>query len=196
MTSRREFLQIGIAASAWPLAVRADLARGALAAPVPLYKVVYDTRFADSAAFGRSALAAGHSVHAIDGDMTRLWYDDLYHRWREAPVAIAGLTAHGALFCLERLAWDHGMRVVFRAEHAPSRDALVHELSGPADMLSAARASVCRADWAAGMADVVAACPAGRAAIESTRAHGPAVAAFGHDADSLWSWVIAPASRA
>ena len=53
------------------------------------------------------------------GDMTRFWYDDLYHRWRQAPVAIAGLTAHGALFCLERLAWEKRMRVVYRREHSP-----------------------------------------------------------------------------
>ena len=49
--------------------------------------------------------------------MTRLWFDDIYHRWKESPVAIAGLTAQGQLFCFERLAWDQGLRVVFRAEH-------------------------------------------------------------------------------
>jgi hypothetical protein len=43
--------------------------------------------------------------------------------WTKQPVAIAGLTAHGPLFCLERLAWDHGMRVVFRAEHPAGIDA-------------------------------------------------------------------------
>jgi hypothetical protein len=28
------------------------------------------------------------------------------------------LTAHGPLFCLERLAWDHGMRVIARVEQS------------------------------------------------------------------------------
>jgi hypothetical protein len=55
-------------------------------------------------------------VHGFDGDITNIWYHDLQPRWQKAPAAIAGLTAHGALFCLERLAWDVGMRVVARAE--------------------------------------------------------------------------------
>jgi hypothetical protein len=28
------------------------------------------------------------------------------------------MTTHGPLFCLERWAWDHGLRVVARTEHA------------------------------------------------------------------------------
>ena len=81
--------------------------------------MVYDTRFPASVAFARRAAARGFALHAIAGDMTRFWYDDLYHRWRAGPAAIAGLTAHGALFCLERLAWEQRMRVVHRREHAP-----------------------------------------------------------------------------
>ncbi len=42
------------------------------------------------------------------------------------PAAIAGLTAHGALFCLERLGWDVGMRVATRAR---SRRATPHEVA-------------------------------------------------------------------
>ena len=119
MTSRREFLKAGLTASALlPVGARADFAvvAGASAAIVPFYKVLYDTRFPASVAFARRAAARGFALHAIAGDMTRFWYDDLYHRWREAPTAIAGLTAHGALFCLERLAWEHRMRVVYRRE--------------------------------------------------------------------------------
>jgi hypothetical protein len=121
MTSRREFLKAGLAASALlPVGARADLGAvgGVSSATVSFYKVLYDTRFAASVAFARRAAARGFAVHAIAGDMTRFWYDDLYHRWRQEPAAIAGLTAHGALFCLERLAWDQRMRVVYRREHA------------------------------------------------------------------------------
>ena len=119
MTSRREFLKAGLTASALlPVGARANFAivEGASVATVPFYKVLYDTRFPASVAFARRAAARGFALHAIAGDMTRFWYDDLYHRWREAPTAIAGLTAHGALFCLERLAWEHRMRVVYRRE--------------------------------------------------------------------------------
>ena len=122
MTSRREFLKTGLAASALlPLGARADLGafEGVPGAAVSIYKVVYDTRFPASIAFARRAAARGLAVHAIAGDMTRFWYDDLYHRWRQGPAAIAGLTTHGPLFCLERLAWEQRMRVVYRDEHAP-----------------------------------------------------------------------------
>ena len=93
MTNRREFLQIGIAATALPLAAQSAVAAALGARPrgddVPLYKVVYDVRFVDSVAFARRAEARGMATHAIEGDMTRFWYDDLYHRWRDGPAAIA-----------------------------------------------------------------------------------------------------------
>lgn len=128
MTSRREFLKAGLIASALPVAARAELAAlPAGGASAPLYKVLYDTRFAASVAFARRAEALGLAVHAMAGDMTRFWYDDLYYRWRQGPAAIAGLTAHGALFCLERLAWEQRMRVVHRVEHAPAAGAAASE---------------------------------------------------------------------
>jgi hypothetical protein len=86
---------------------------------VPFYKVIVDERFPSSAAYGEEWRARGAAVHAIRGDITDLWFHDLDLRWKQqGPVAIAGLTAHGPLFCLERLAWDHAMRVVSRVEQA------------------------------------------------------------------------------
>jgi hypothetical protein len=82
----------------------------------PLYKVIYDRRFAASVTYGAVAARRGLSTHAINGDMTGIWYHDLHPRWKQGPAAIAGLTAHGPLFCLERLSWDFQMRVVFREE--------------------------------------------------------------------------------
>jgi hypothetical protein len=118
VTSRRQFLQIGITATAWPIVARAADAAGVdPRQDTPLLGVVYDTRFAESVAFARRSAALGLRVHAIDGDMTRLWYDEIYHVWQQRPTALAGLTAHGPLFCFAELARDVGMRVVFRAEH-------------------------------------------------------------------------------
>ena len=202
MTNRREFLQIGIAASTLPLAAQAaraagiDLAEREDGAFIPLYKVVYDTRFADSVAFARRAEALGVAGQPITGDMTRFWYDDLYHRWREGPAAIAGVTGHGPMFVLERLAWDQGMRVVFRAEHTYAAGCVQHNFSGPLAMLQSAARGAADVDWAAGMADVLTRCPSGRSEI----AQGSSLARVNHahagDADALFSWVIAPATRA
>lgn len=193
MTSRREFLQVGLAAAALPLAVRADVAPGGASPPIELYKVVYDTRFAASVAFARRAAALKLATHAIDGDVTRLWYDDLHRRWQRGPAAIAGLTAHGALFCLERLAWDQRMRVVFRGEHAASPDGCVaHRFDGSRAGLRLAAGAAGELDWPAELADAIADCRGGRAVPWSPSA------SFSTDAASatLFSWVIAPVVRA
>jgi hypothetical protein len=196
MTSRREFLQIGITATAWPLA--ANVAGAAAAGDtLPLYKVVYDRRAPATAPFAERGRALGLALHAIDGDMTKLWYEDLYHVWKQGPIAIAGFTGHGALFCLDQLGRDQGLRVVFRAEHALRNGGLVeHDLSGPISMLRDATALSDAGDrWGARMADVVARCPRGRTEVATTAA---ATRACTHAAaeDSLYSWVIAPAVKA
>jgi len=86
------------------------------------YKVVFDERFPASVAFGKDWKARGAAVHAIRGDITDLWFYDLDLQWKQRPVPIAGLTAYGPLFCLERLAWDRGMRVVSRVEQTATHD--------------------------------------------------------------------------
>ena len=137
MTDRRQFLTLGLAASALPLVVPRvlDAALPVLEAPstesIAVYKVLYDVRFPASVAFARRAVARGVAVHAMEGDVTQFWYDDLYHRWRQGAAAIAGLTAYGALFCLERLAWDQRMRVVSRTEHTNAGEPLYSWLIAP-----------------------------------------------------------------
>jgi hypothetical protein len=106
MISRREFIHASVAGVAL-----------AAAGGAPLYKVIYDQRFAGSAAFAAAVRKLGFATHAIRGDITGLWFNDLDRHWRERRAPVAGLTTESALFCLERLAWDHQMRVAFRAEH-------------------------------------------------------------------------------
>ena len=194
MTSRREFLKAGLVATALPVAARADFNTTSLPT-IPLYKVLYDTRFPASVAFAGRVAARGLTVHAMAGDMTRFWYDDLYHRWRQAPAAIAGLTGHGALFCLERLAWEQGMRVVYRGEHtAAAGGCVAHSFRGPSTILSGAAEAGAEPNWAAALADVVAECPRGSAShtAEALTANPSGVP----PSESLFSWVIAPVSRA
>jgi hypothetical protein len=198
MTSRREFLQIGMVAVTLPLTAAAmgatPIRRGyERVDAVPLYKVLYDTRFPASLAFARRAAERGAVTQAMAGDMTRFWYDDLYHRWAQGPAAIAGLTAHGALFCLERLAWEQRMRVVFRAEHkVATAGPVLHDFAGPAVLLPAACRAVGEPDWATAMADVVTQCPRGLPAAASRQAIGADRGLRTPDSESLFSWVIAP----
>lgn len=164
----------------------------------PLMGVVYDTRFAESVAFGRRSSALGLPAHAIAGDMTHLWYDEIYPQWKQRPTALAGLTAHGPLFCFAELARDVGMRVVFKAEHYATGAATTHAFTGPVPMLSTALDACGRPEsiWTS-MADVVAQCPSGRIEIASatrTVSTRP-VNAAPPGTDALYTWVIAPAVK-
>ncbi|HXX45958.1 MAG TPA: hypothetical protein VEJ38_14610 [Candidatus Acidoferrales bacterium] len=163
---------------------------------MPLYKVVFDERFSASRAFAEEAERLGQSVHGIKGDMTDLWYHDLHARWTEEPAAIAGLTAHGPIFCLERLAWDHRMRVVFRVDHRYRQDGSIeHAISGPSSMLRRATALSDEINWSSEMANLVARCPATRSQTSQSNVIGP-TAKRTDDPEHLISWVIAPVHRA
>ena len=202
MASRREFLQIGVAALALPISARAGLKQAVAApagelAPAQLYKVIFDERHASSRAFASEVKRLGAPVHAIKGDITDLWFHDLDARWKKEPVAIAGLTEHGPLFCLERLAWDHGMRVVYRADHTYRADGYMeHELSGSERMLrEAVDLSSSGPDWSSRVASLLTRCPASRAQASKLTVVTPAVKQPG-DPEHLVSWVIAPVGAA
>ena len=92
---------------------------GALAADgVGLDGVISDRRFAESRAFGSAAEARGIAHWPMAGDVTRIWLQELDPRWRRGAAIVAGLTTRQALFCLEQLARDRGMRVFRRIEHS------------------------------------------------------------------------------
>ena len=84
-----------------------------------LHLAIFDHRFAAGRQFASSSEARGIATRPIANDVTSLWYSELHPLWKQQPVAIAGLTTYGALFCLERLAWDHGMRVLHREQCDP-----------------------------------------------------------------------------
>jgi len=197
MLNRRGFLGAGLAGCALPwLGAAASSAQAVPVAPLPLYRVVVDRRFQAATGFGDSVAARGAVVRAIRGDVTELWFYELAPRWRERPVPIAGLTGAEALFCLERLAWDAGLRVAYRGEHRPVGDAaLRHRLSGSACALAPAVSLAPGQgdwghDWAARVAELVLACPRqAPSQLASMTVSGPQ----GSPALSvpLYSWVIA-----
>ncbi len=124
MASRRDFMKAaGLAAAA--------SASTAKAAPPPpqIRQAVYDDRFAAARAFAEEARRRGWAVRAIQGDVTDLWFHELDKLWREEPAPLTGLTRDNSLWVLERLAWDRGLRVVSRRDHA--EDELVSWIIAP-----------------------------------------------------------------
>jgi hypothetical protein len=140
MINRRRFVQHGVAGSAIALIGGIPVLAGASTSEtshetgglladgllrdnrLKLHVAIFERRFAVARRFARSSEAHGIATRSIAGDVTSLWYSELHPLWKRQPVAIAGLTTYGPLFCLERLAWDHGMRVLHRQKH-DSRDA-------------------------------------------------------------------------
>jgi hypothetical protein len=107
-------------------------------------RAVFDERFAECRAFAAEMYSAGVFISAIRGDVAELWYDDLRAHLREDRLPFAGLTDRAALFCLEELARDVGMRVIFRADHIIDRDGdqnrhAQHTAAGPASLVAATR---------------------------------------------------------
>ncbi len=135
MVNRRQFLEAGAATSLAAALARSSIAHaheaiaraGGAIQPSPLspapdgrasgtlhreLAVVFDERFAAARRFGETMHRRGLAVHAIRGDVTAVWYSYLHPLWKRTPAPVAGLTAYAAMFCLERLAWDHGLRMI------------------------------------------------------------------------------------
>jgi hypothetical protein len=124
MVNRRSVMKIGAATVAGAVVSLPVLGRNA--APARAYgayeRAVFDARFAACRAFATELHSAGVPTSAIRGDVAMLWYGDLRAHLRENRLPVAGLTDRAALFCLEELARDVGMRVIFRADHIIDRD--------------------------------------------------------------------------
>jgi hypothetical protein len=190
---RRTLLQIAGAAAGLSLGAAAPVLAGEPRRGI--YKAIFDRRYADARAFGLEAGRMGMQTTAIDGDVTALWYDDLYHRWKTGPTLLVGLTDRSALFCLETFANDAGMRVTFRNHYRMRSDGPMHEASGDASMLAAARSAPAGAVWAPVMARLVSACPTVAAPASAEHFTAPCVVPTA-DAHHLTAWAIAPMQRA
>lgn len=158
--------------------------------------VIYDTRHGESRSFGGRASRLGLPTHAIEGDITNLWQTTLQALWKQTPATTAGLTERPALFLLEQLGWDHGLRVVYHAEHG---------VSGPGDaehrILRSAHPGLKRELEAAGgmwphaLAGQILTAPRVVASNDYTPS-GAAMASYLREPTKLHSWIIAPRSAA
>ena len=174
-----------------PQAVRRTVGEGGL-----VYTVVYDDRYSEGIRFAGQANSLGYRTRAISGDVTSLWYDDLYHRWKKGPAAIAGLTTVDAAMCLGMFAADAGMRCVFEAEHRfeDGETEIGHRVRAPAGWSTIRALETCGEQWPELLPRLMGACPVAPAKSEAVHvAAAPARAAL--DRPTMVSWVFAPIRR-
>jgi hypothetical protein len=149
MVNRRSVLKIGATTVAGALVKIPVFGRNRSPArmPIAFQRAVFDQRFAECRDFAAELRSAGVFTSAIRGDVAKLWYDDLRAYLRENRLPVAGLTDRAALFCLEELARDVGMRVIFRADHIMDQTGdqigdtngyAQHTAVGPASLVAAA----------------------------------------------------------
>ncbi len=143
MINRREIMASGLALTM--LGRRSAAQAGtsgqeSAAGAVPVF--IADARFAQARAAARTAAARGAAIRFTNGDITPV-YEYLDLALRETTFAISGLTSQNALFVLERLGWDRGLRTRVRIGSGREGDwaaALISILDGaPAASLAPAR---------------------------------------------------------
>jgi hypothetical protein len=162
--------------------------------PYQFFRVLFDNTSPEGAAFGTEAAARGAATRAVGVDLGSLWMHEIEPQWKHCPAAIAGLTSGPHLFCLELLARDYGMGLVYRVRHEiGASDHCGHVVAGPPVLSSwTDQLEATGRDWARHAAALAMDCP---------RALGPCrdldlvdlTTRSGLTEHSLYSWVIAPA---
>lgn len=165
MLSRRTFLGSGATAltvtGIATALIRESAVDSHLAARTLPFKVIFDERFADSRCFAHEAVRLGGTPAAIRGDVAELWYTQLRPRRQQSAITIAGLTTASSLFCLDQLARNHWMKVLFRAEHLYAKHHLIEHYMCGLDHFIRRAANLAKGicDWRRQMADLVTHCP-------------------------------------
>jgi hypothetical protein len=137
MINRREVIASGLAVSILARTSAAGLSTrepSAESLRVPCF--VADERFSEACEAARAAAAGGvASTMTLGADVTAM-YESLDQAWRTAKFAVSGMTTSAALFVLERLAWDHGLRTAYRGIHRVMSERRVrHDLFGSTERL-------------------------------------------------------------
>jgi hypothetical protein len=195
MASRREFLeQVGWTGMGWSILPLVNGPAGASQLPPAVRR---DSLHAVLVDVGSHLKVHGAPLRVVtDGEITELWLREIQPAWKQQPVALAGLTGSSTLFCLEQLAWSHGMRVAFHAEHMilPSLRVVhtVHWRDPSLAAMDERALTDAGQDWSGRIADVFASYDL-RLPITAA---GPSCAglepAMPAGASLLTSWIIAP----
>jgi hypothetical protein len=138
MVNRRTLLKLGTAGMAAAVVQAPAFGSSLLGSSPGLVRAVFDERFAEAQAFASVFRSRGMPTTGIRGDVSALWYRDLKARLLEQRLPIVGLTDRTALFCLEELARDVGMKVQGRIDHTfDPQGALTHHVTGPSAWINA-----------------------------------------------------------
>ena len=196
MTTRRRFIEGAMAAGVVAAGVPRDATALGAASDngehVRLERVVFDERFVRARALAAEARRRSTRTSAIAGSIHALWYHDLSLRWREAQSPVAGMTDHRALFLLEMMAADVGMRVVHRVHHFEVSGTHAPRVFGPlerrAELLSLLQEP--DADWVRSAAGIVMTWPKAPTPIASGRSDILRARHQAVDGQTLISWII------
>lgn len=82
--------------------------------------VIADVRYQQGQRFIQKATKLNYVTRGVQGDPTDVWRSVLRPLWRDQKSTVAGITNLQALFCLEMLARDQGMRLVARRDLNPN----------------------------------------------------------------------------
>jgi len=108
-------------------------------------RIFFDPRRAHALAFGETVRQLGVPTHALSGDIDDRCYEDLQRRWRIARTPLAGITDFRALFLLQMMASDAGLRPVLRIHHCGHGASMVHEVFGSSAYRETSHARLSRA---------------------------------------------------
>jgi len=157
------------------------------------YKVVFDQRQPTAQSFAHRAAAMGYTVYGLADDPTSLWYDDLYHRWRDAPVAVAGMTTEHVALCLKLYAQDAGLREVYSGKHRLGQDGVAeHHFHSSVPVTRATLLE--RYDWSEDVVRLISSADTLPTPRRQFMVRGGDTAGLQTD-QSLVSWLFAPIRR-
>lgn len=194
--TRRGIFQAGLVVGLLPLGAGAGattMARPKAGIKAPrLHKLLVDRSIPQSVRLAAQAREFAEEVYEFDGDLTRLWNDELRRQWPNGPKPIGGLTAPGARFVLEQFGRDHDARVVFSAEHRKVSGGFYHRLVGDDTLVQSANLNG-GVDWVTEMARLIMACPH-QPTSNTTSAEYASGAGVGMSGDQhrLVTWILAP----
>lgn len=192
---RRTLLKAGLASSFIPLIANRGLAAAFDSRPGSKPSVcISDSRYHASTAFGTAASGLGIVNLANRGDITAIWSRHLDPLWREGRSTVIGMTTTAQLFCLERLAWDRGLKVILQIEHKhDAHKGIVHSISAPLDLAEQiADVVTVGMKWPEGLASILGSCASADLCRPSPLRQTPSK---GYLDEDLVSWIIAPAAQ-